>query len=82
MKGQIMAIQRQESQSVTVSFQVTDEDGKRGVQVQQTKNNGHTIAVSILGFTGKTKSASTVLDQHALEDLHVVLCEILEDMKS
>jgi len=77
-----MAILRKETATITNSFQITDEDGKRGVTLQQTKKNGHTLAVSILGFTGKNKSAATVLDAHALEDLHVVLCEILEDMKS
>ena len=81
-KGSIMAIQRQEIATITNTFQITDEDGKRGVQVRQTKTNGRTQAVSILGFTGKNKSAATVLDRHALEDLHVVLMEVLADMDS
>ena len=77
-----MAILRKETQTIINHFQITDEDGKRGVQIQQEKKNGRTLAVSMLGFTGKTKSAKTILDTHALEDLHVVLLEILEDMKS
>ena len=80
-KGSTMAIHRKETATITNTLRITDEEGKRGVELTQTKTNGRTQVVSMLGFTGKTRSAKTVLDLHALEDLHVALLEIMEDMK-
>ena len=67
-KGATMAIQRKEIATITNTLRITDEEGKRGVELQQTKTNGRTQVVSLLGFTGKTRSAKTVLDLHALEE--------------
>lgn len=77
-----MAAQRSESTVTTTSFTVAREDGKQGVIVQQTAQNGHTLAISLRGFNGKVKSAAAILDDVSLADLHEVLGEILEDMQA
>ena len=77
-----MAAQRSESTVTTTSFTVAREDGKQGVIVQQTAQNGNILCVSIRGFAGKNRSAATILDDVAVADLHEALGEILEDMQA
>ena len=77
-----MAIQRNESTVTTTQIRIAREDGKQGVIVQQTAQNGRLLTVSMRGFVGKNESAKTNLDGVSVADLHEVLGEILADMQA
>jgi len=79
MKGLIMALRRSQSNIVNISFSVTTEDGKAGVQISQAIVNGQSAGVSFRSVNGARKSAAINLDLAALTDLQTALTEILSE---
>ena len=79
MKGLIMALRRSQSNIVNISFSVTTEDGKAGVQISQAIVNGQSAGVSFRSVNGARKSAAINLDPAALTDLQTALTEILSE---
>jgi len=72
-----MALRRSQSNIVNISFSVTTEDGKAGVQISQAIVNGVSAGVSFRSVNGARKSAAINLDLGALTDLQTALSEIL-----
>jgi len=74
-----MALRRSQSNIVNISFSVTTEDGKAGVQISQAIVNGQSAGVSFRSVNGARKSAAINLDLAALTDLQTALTEILRE---
>ena len=74
-----MALRRSQSNIVNISFSVTTEDGKAGVQISQAIVNGVSAGVSFRSVNGARKSAAINLDLAALTDLQTALTEILSE---
>ncbi len=74
-----MALRRSQSNIVNISFSVTTEDGKAGVQISQAIVNGQSAGVSFRSVNGARKSAAINLDLAALTDLQTALTEILSE---
>ncbi len=74
-----MALRRSQSNIVNISFSVTTEDGKAGVQISQAIVNGVSAGVSFRSVNGARKSAAINLDVTALTDLQAALTEILSE---
>ena len=72
-----MALRRSQSNIVNISFSVTSEDGKSGVQISQAIVNGVSAGVTFRSVNGARKSAAINLDVAALTDLQTALTEIL-----
>jgi hypothetical protein len=74
-----MAIRRSQSNIVNISFSITTEDGKAGVQISQAIVNGQSAGVSFRTVNGARKSAAINLDTTALLDLQTALQECLAE---
>ena len=74
-----MAIRRSQSNIVNISFSITTEDGKSGVNISQAIVNGVSAGVSFRSVNGARKSAAINLDTAALTDLKTALTEILTE---
>lgn len=77
-----MAMRRTQSNIINLSFNITTEDGKAGVQLSQTILNGETHEVGFRTLNGARKSAQISLDVAALADLRDALTEVLQGEES
>jgi hypothetical protein len=75
----IMALRRSQSNIVNISFSISTEDGKAGVQISQAIINGVSAGVSFRTLNGARKSAAVNLDTAALLDLQTALTECLAE---
>ena len=73
-----MAIRKVQSNIINLAFTVTSEDGKAGVQINQSIVNGVSAGVQLRTLNGARKSAQIELDTSSLADLRDALTEILE----
>ena len=72
-----MGMKRQQSNIVNLAFNITSEDGKAGVEVNQAIVNGTSAGVSMRTINGARKSAAVQLDLEVIADLQTALTEIL-----
>lgn len=77
-----MAIIRHTSNIVNLGFVCENEDGKAGVEINQSIVNGCSAGVSVRTLNGARKSASIRLDDAAARDLHACLTEMLSNLDS
>ena len=72
-----MALQRQKNNIVNLAFGIMNEDGKAGINLDQSIVNGRCAGVAVRVVNGGRKSAAVRFDREALEDLAEALTEVL-----
>jgi hypothetical protein len=72
-----MAMRRTQSNIINLAFDISNEDGKAGVQLTNAIVNGTSAGIGLRTVNGARKSAQISMDVAALADLRDAIVEIL-----
>jgi len=72
-----MAMRRTQSNIINLAFDISNEDGKAGVQLTNAIVNGVSAGIGLRTVNGARKSAQISMDVAALTDLRDAIVEIL-----